>query len=87
MYKIDFKISAKEDIEMIKQYIFKMSFSIDTANRIYNEIMASILTLKIFPSAYPIFKNDFRVLTIRKSYRVFYKIDDSSETVHIYYIF
>ena len=87
MYKIDFKISAKEDIEMIKQYIFKMSFSIDTANRIYNEIMASILTLKIFPSSYPIFKNDFRVLTIRKSYRVFYKIDDSSETVHIYYIF
>jgi hypothetical protein len=63
-----------------------MSFSIDTSNKIYNEIMASILTLKIFPY-YPIFKDDLRVLTIRKKYRVFYKINEENKEVKIYYIF
>lgn len=64
-----------------------MSFSKETANKIYNEIMASILTLKIFPSSYPIFKNDLRVLTVRKKYRVFYKINKSEKVVKILYIF
>ncbi len=87
MYEIDLKTSAKEDLKNIKEYIFRMSFSIDTANKIYNEIMANILTLKVFPSAFPIFKNDLRVLTVRKKYRVFYKINELNKEVTVYYIF
>ena len=60
MYKIDLKLSAKEDLKNIKEYIFRMSFSIDTANKIYNEIMANILTLKVIPSSYPIFNRWFK---------------------------
>jgi len=87
MYKIDLKLSAKEDLKNIKEYIFRMSFSIDTSNKIYNEIMANILTLKVFPSSYPIFKDDLRVLTVRKKYRVFYKINEENKEVKVYYIF
>jgi len=87
MYKINFKLSAKEDLKNIKEYIFRMSFSIETANKVYNEIMANILTLKVFPSMYPIFKNNLRVLTVRKKYRVFYKINESKKEVTVQYIF
>ena len=87
MYEIDLKISAKEDLKNIKEYIFRMSFSINTANKIYNEIMASILTLRIFPLAYPVFQNDLRVLTVRKNYRIFYKVNEQKKEVKVYYIF
>ena len=87
MYKINFKLSTKEDLKNIKEYIFRMSFSIEKANKVYNEIMANILTLKVFPSMYPIFKNNLRVLTVRKKYRVFYEINDFKKEVTIQYIF
>lgn len=87
MYKIIIPDYVMEDIYKIKEYIFRMSFSIDTSNKIYNEIMANILTLKVFPSSYPIFKDDLRVLTVRKKYRVFYKINELNKEVKVYYIF
>jgi len=87
MYKINFKISAREDLKNIKDYIFKVSFSIEISNKIYNEIMAHILNLKIMPKMYPVFKEDLRVMTVRKKYRVFYKIFEEKREVIIYYIF
>ena len=87
MYKIIIPDYVMEDIYEIKEYIFRMSFSIDTANKIYNEIMASILTLRIFPLAYPVFQNDLRVLTVRRNYRVFYKVNELNKEVKVYYIF
>ena len=87
MYKIIIPNYVMGDIYEIKEYIFRMSFSIDTANKIYNEIMASILTLRIFPLAYPVFQNDLRVLTVRKNYRVFYKVNELKKEVKVYYIF
>lgn len=56
MNKINFKISARQDLKNIKEYIFRMSFSLENSNKIYNEIMANIFALKIFPLMYPIFK-------------------------------
>jgi len=87
MYKIIIPKYVMEDIYNIKEYIFRISYSIETSNKIYNEIMANILALKIFPSSYPIFKKDLRVLTVRKKYRVFYKINEEKQEVQIYYIF
>ena len=87
MYKIDLKISAKEDLKEIKEYIFRFSFSLNTANKIYNEIMAHILNLKIMPYMYPVFKEDLRVMTVRKKYRVFYKVFENTKKVQIFYIF
>ena len=87
MYKIVIPDYVMEDIFDIKEYIFRMSFSIENANKIYNEIMANILTLKVFPSMYPIFKNNLRVMTVRRKYRVFYKVNELKKEVTVQYIF
>ena len=87
MYKIIIPDYVMEDIFDIKEYIFRMSFSIETANKIYNEIMANILALKVFPLMYPFFKWNLRVMTVRKKYRVFYEINDFKKEVTIQYIF
>ena len=87
MYKINLKLSVKEDLKSIKEYIFRMSFSLETANKIYNEIMASILTLKVLPFMYPIYKYNIRVMTVRRKYRVFYHVNENSKEVTIQYIF
>ena len=87
MYKIIIPEYVLKDIYKIKDYIFKVSFSIEISNKIYNEIMAHILNLKIMPKMYPVFKEDLRVMTVRKKYRVFYKIFEEKREVIIYYIF
>ena len=87
MYKIIIPSYVLDDIFEIKEYIFRFSFSIDTANKIYNEIMAHILNLKIMPYMYPVFREDLRVMTVRKKYRVFYKVFENSKEVQIFYIF
>ena len=87
MYKIIIPDYVMEDIFDIKEYIFRMSFSMEKANKVYNEIMANILALKIFPSMYPVFKSNLRVMTVRRKYRVFYKVDELSKAVTIQYIF
>ena len=87
MYKITIPDYVMEDVFDIKEYIFRMSFSIEVVNKIYNEIMASIVTLKVFPLMYPVFKWDLRVMTIRKKYRVFYEIKEENKEIIIQYIF
>lgn len=81
MYKIIIPDYIMEDIYNIKDYIFSSSFSLEKVDKIYNEIMANILTLKVFPSMYPVFENDLRVLTVRNKYRVFYKINEIKKEV------
>ncbi len=87
MNKINFKISARQDLKNIKEYIFRMSFSLENSNKIYNEIMANIFALKIFPLMYPIFKWWIRVMTVRKKYRIFYEVNENKKEVIILYIF
>ncbi len=87
MYKLLFKKTFNEDIKNIKNYIFKHSFSLESSNKLSREIMWKILWLKIFPYMYPEFLDSFRVLTIRKKYRVFYKVDKKIKKVVIYYVF
>jgi plasmid stabilization system protein ParE len=87
MYQIAIPDNVMEDIFEIKEYIFRMSFSLESANKIYDEIMSNILTLKIFPSMYPVFENNLRVLTIKSKYRVFYEIDEYKKDVTVQYIY
>ncbi|MDP2395692.1 MAG: type II toxin-antitoxin system RelE/ParE family toxin [bacterium] len=87
MYDIKIKESVLQDLEEISEYIFRMSYSIELSNNIYDKIMASIISLKIFPYSFPIFENNYRVITIDKRYRVFYKVDEISKVVIVQYIF
>ncbi len=87
MYNLEIMKTAVLDLEEISNYIFQASFNKKISEKIYNEIMATILWLKIFPFSFPIFMDDFRVMTVRKKYRVFYKVNENLKLVTIYYIF
>jgi len=87
MYNIEISTDFYEDLWNIKDYIYNASYSIEKSERVYSEIMASILTLKIFPLMYPVFRNELRVLTVRKKYRVFYKVNEDNKEVKVLYIF
>lgn len=87
MYKVIIDPNAQLDLNRILDYIFRFSFSSITVNKIYDEIMSKIYGLQVFPKLYPVFKWDFRVMTVRKNYRIFYKINEAKKEVIIYYIF
>ena len=36
---------------------------------------------------FPVFEDDFRVMTVRWKYRIFYKVDENQKNVIIEYIF
>jgi plasmid stabilization system protein ParE len=87
MYDIEIKESVLIDLEEITDYIFRFSFSREIADKVYDKIMGSILSLRILPLSFPIFEDDFRVMTIDKKYRIFYKVDEKLKIIVIQYIF
>jgi len=87
MYEIDIKDWAYFDMQEIKDYIFRFSFSIITADKVIDEIMGKILSLKIFPYLYPAYNSEYRVMTVRKRYRIFYKVIEDKKLVEIHYVF
>lgn len=87
MYNVKVKESVLQDLEEIVEYIFRLSYSLELADKIYDKIMASIISLKIFPYSFPVFENNFRVMTIDKKYRVFYQVDEKLKVVIVQYIF
>lgn len=87
MYNVTFKSNFYADLWEITDYIFRFSFNYSSTNKVYDEIMWKILWLKIFPNMYPVFEWDLRVMTVRNKYKIFYKVDEISKIVTIYYIF
>ncbi len=87
LYSIEIKDLWKIDINNITDYIFRFSFSINIAKKVYDEIYSAIFSLKLFPLRYPIYESDIRVMTIRGKYRVFYRVYDNKKLVIIYRIF
>jgi len=87
IYNIDIKDSIRERINEISNYIYKFTFSIESTKKVYNHIYKEIFSLKIFPNRYPKFNNEFRVLTISKKYRVFFKVDEENMIVEVSRIF
>ena len=87
IFKIKITKLAKIEIKNISNYIFMNSFSEDKANKIYNEIYSKIYSLSIFPEIYPMYDEDYRVMTINKKYRIFYTVDNCEKKVTVKYIF
>lgn len=87
MYKVIIPEYIVEDLKEIKEYIFRFTFSEETSSKIVNEILTKILWLKILPFMFPLYKDNLRVMTIRKKYRIFYKVNEEKKEVKISYIF
>lgn len=87
IYNIEIKDNVRKKINDISNYIYRFSFSKESSKKVYNKIYEWIFSLKIFPNRFPEFNSKYRVLTINKKYRVFYKIDEENQTIIVSSIF
>lgn len=87
IYKVEIKDSVRETINEISEYIYRFSFSRESSRKVYDEIYKKIFSLKIFPKKYSKFNEKYRVITIDKKYRVFFKVDEEKEIVFVSAIF
>ena len=84
-YKVIFPNKAQFDLLEIWDYIERMSFLKETANKIVAEIISSTQILKLYPYMYPKVYKTFHSYSI-KNRRVFYEIDDNRKEIIIYHI-
>lgn len=84
MYSIELLEETKKDLNIITENIFLYSFSVEIVDKIYKEIISNIFSLQIFPYRFIKYKNDYRVMTVRWKYKVFYKVDELNNKVIIY---
>gem|GEM_PF-4751677 len=75
-YNIVLKEAFHYDLNYIQDIIFRFTFSKETVKKIIDSIYIHIYSLSILPYRYVSYKN-FRVITIRKKYKVFYKINET----------
>ena len=87
IYNIEIKDLVREKINDISNSIYRFSFSKESSKKVYNQIYKEIFSLKIFPNRFPEFNKNFRVLTINKKYRVFFRVDDENMNVIVSRIF
>ena len=85
IFKLCISAQAQNDIESIYNYVLKDGESI--ARKQADVIYSSLENLKHFPemgaslSTYTIEKNDYKFLSIKKTYIAFYKIVDNEVRV------
>ncbi len=84
MYRVNIPDEVHNEIISLLDYIFRFSFSKDICLNIANEIYSKIYSLKIFPHRYPIFHNNYRVMVVKKNYKIFYETDEIKKEVIIY---
>ena len=83
MYKVKLNDEFKSDLNDISEYIFRISFSKEITQKISDEITKKLLNLIIFPNMYQNTYKDFKTIQI-KSYKVFYKVDETKKEVIVY---
>ena len=87
IYNIEIKDSVHNFLWELWEYLFMQSFSFQTSKRVIDEIYKEIFSLKIFPYRYESFNEKYRVLTVGKKYRIFYYVDENTNTVIVSQIF
>ena len=84
-YKVIFPDKVQADLIEIWDYIERVSFSKEVADKIVAEIISSTKVLELYPYMYPKVYKNFHSYTVRKK-RVFYEIDKKYWEVVIYHI-
>jgi plasmid stabilization system protein ParE len=86
MYKIIFSERSLSDINEISNIIFNFTLSEKITNTIYKNLILNIQKLEYLPFMFVEY-GYYRVMTIDKKYRVFYKINEKKKIVKIHRIF
>lgn len=85
MYKIVILPIARLNLQNIYDYLLEKTYNHEIAKSVIDEIYKKTIYLKIFPNIYQNTYKDFKTIQI-KSYKVFYKIDESKKEVIVYRI-
>jgi len=84
-YKVIFSLDAQNDLNEIMDYIERMTFSVEKANKIANEILSRTILLKNYPYMYQKVYKNFHSFSV-KNKRIFYEICDERKEVVIIHI-
>ncbi|MDQ7009196.1 MAG: type II toxin-antitoxin system RelE/ParE family toxin [Candidatus Gracilibacteria bacterium] len=84
-YEVIFSLDSQDDLNEIMDYIERMTFSIEKANKIANEIISKTILLKNYPYMYQKVYKNYHSLSV-KNKRIFYEIDDKRKEVIIIHI-
>lgn len=84
-YNIIYRDKADEDLFEYIDYIERMTFSKEKAEKLSSEIIAEILKLSLFPYLYQKIFKDFRSFSINNR-RILYKVYEKKKIVVIYRI-
>ena len=83
IYTVDLKDEAKNDIFELTDYIFRFSFSRNISDKIYDEIYQKIFSLEFMPHMYRKVLWEYRVALVKKTYRIFYRIEEENNKIII----
>jgi len=84
-YNIIYWENVYDDLNEISDYIERMTFSLEKAEQIVWEILASIQVLRFFPYMYQKFYKNYYTINI-KNKRIIYFIDEEKKIIIIYRI-
>lgn len=82
-YTVDLKDEAKNDIFELVDYIFRFSFSQKISDKIYDEIYQKVFSLEFMPEMYQKVLWEYRVALVKKTYRIFYRVEEKNKKVII----
>ncbi len=83
IYKIVVRKEVHEDIFELADYILRFSFSVEIARNIKNNLYEKMSSLNFFPQKFQKVLWDYRVALVKKTYRIFYRIEEETKTVVI----
>lgn len=83
IYQIEIPNKVHNDIFELTDYIFKFSFDAVISKSISDMIYYAITSLRFMPYRFQQVLGDYRVVVVKGSYRVFYKIDETNKKVII----
>jgi len=82
-YIVELKDEAKNDIFELADYIFRFSFSQNISDKIYDEIYQKVFSLEFMPEMYQKILWEYRVALVKKTYRIFYRVEEENKKVII----
>lgn len=82
-YKIVIRKAVYDDIFELSDYVFRTSFSIEIAKKIYDDLYACIFSLDFMPNRYEIYFWEYRRIILKWSYKIIYKVNEENKKVII----
>ena len=82
-YKIEIPWLVHKDIFDLSDYVFRISFSIEIAKKIYDDLYACIFSLDFMPNRYEIYFWEYRRIILKWSYKIIYRVDEENKKVII----